>query len=280
MKKLYVINSRGEREPFSRKKLHRVCKRLGVKKGISEQICANIEQRVYPGISTSEIAKLARGFLSDHSARLSIRFSLKDAMRKLGPDGFDFEKYVAEVFSRSGFSVDINQNIPGRCISDYEIDFIAQKNKYTYIGEVKYHRSTGARSDLKVALYNYARFLDIKEGAFFKNKKQELKTIVVTNTKFTSKSIRYSNCKGIDLLGWRYPARSGLEKMIEQFNLYPITILPSFKGSFKNKFAQERMMLVLDILESPPSVLEKKLNLSINQLKPLIREAEILINPK
>lgn len=275
MKSFYITNSRGEKELYSSKKLYRSCKRVGVSNVLAKKICKNIEKEIYPGMKTSEIYKLAKQFLSSQSPKSSIRFSLKEAMRKLGPDGFNFEKYIGELFSRNGFSVETNQNIPGDCISSYEIDFLAEKKNLIHVGESKYHQATGRRVDLKVALYNYARFLDISNGNYFRN--SNIKSIIVTNTKFTSEVIKYSKCMKVDLLGWRYPVRNGLEQMIEKLNFYPITILPSFTGYFKKIFAEQRMMLALDILEHSPEDLARKLSIPLDDLEKLIEEAKILL---
>ena len=272
MKKVYVVNSKGEQEHFSFQKVYRSLKRAGASDRLAKRIAEKIQQQVYPEMKTSEIYKLVKSFLKE-SPVTAIKFSLKEAMRKLGPSGFDFEKYIAEIFSKNGFSVRINQIIAGKCISSYEIDFLAEKDKVFHIGECKYHTSSGARIDLKVALYNYARFLDISNNPKFKNSK----TIIVTNTKFTSEAISYCNCYGVGLLGWKYPEGHGLEHMIEKHNLYPITILPSFKSHFKNIFAENKMMLALDILNVPLDQLVKKLKLSSKELEKLIEEAEFLL---
>ena len=107
MTTLYVINSRGEKEPFSLKKVYRSCRRVGASKNLAKRVSKEIEKRVYPGIKTSEIFKWVKRLLSREAPASVIRFSLKEAMRKLGPSGFDFEKYIGEIFSRNGFEVKI-----------------------------------------------------------------------------------------------------------------------------------------------------------------------------
>ncbi len=275
MSNLYVINSRGEREPFSLKKVYRSCRRVGAPKELAKKVSRKIEKRAYPGMNTSEIFKLVTGLLSKEAPASVIRFSLKEAMRKLGPSGFDFEKYVGEIFSRDGFEVKINQEVSGYCVSSYEIDFLAAKKRVVYVGECKYHYLSGKRVDLKIALSNYARFLDISKGSHFKGLKR--KSLIVTNTKFTSEAIKYSKCVGIELLGWNYPARKGLESIIEKFQLYPITILPSFKRYFKKIFAENKMMLVLDLLEDSPQNIAERLKLPQKQIGELVQEAKTLL---
>ena len=275
MKRVYIINSRGEKEPFSLKKVYRSCRRSGASKTLSKEIAEKIKKMVYPGMETSEIFRLVKLFLSETSPNLLMRASLKEAMRKLGPSGFDFEKYIGEIFARNGFEVKMNQIISGFCASSYEIDFLAKKQNIVYLGECKYHYMPGERVDLKIALANYARFLDISKTPRFKN--LNLKTIIVTNTKFTSEVVKYSKCMGLDLLGWKYPPKQGLENIIESSKLYPITILPSLKGYLKKVFAEKRIMLALDLLNVSPENLAKKLRLPLSQVEDLINEAEMLL---
>jgi hypothetical protein len=49
--------------------------------------------------------------------------------------------------------------------------------------------------------------------------------LLATNTRSSFEARKYALCKGIQLLGWRYPAKAGLEKMIEAKCLYPVTVL-------------------------------------------------------
>ena len=279
--KTFVINSKGEKEPFSFYKIYRSAKRAGASVGLAKEIAGEIEKQVYPGMKTREVFKKIKKLLSKRHLQASIRFSLKEAMRKLGPTGFLFEKFIREVLLANGFKVKINQYLQGFCLVTYEIDFLSQKGKMIYIGECKYHRLPGERVNLQVALANYARFLDIEANSYFrklKSKGFQIEPMLVTNTKFSKEAIRYAQCKRTKLLGWRYPKSQGLEYLIEREKLYPITILPSLKGYLKEVFVQKRMMLAKDLLEADISVLSKKLNLSQKALFPLIREAKVLLD--
>jgi len=273
MKKVYVVNSKKEKELFSFRKVYRSCKRSGASDDLARKVTEKVQEQIYPGIKTYEIYKFVRKLLKE-SPVSAIRFSLKEAMRKLGPSGFDFEKYISQIFQKNGFKVKTNQIIAGKCVSFYEIDFLAEKNT-TYFGECKYHMSQGERVDLKVALYNYARFLDILKNPKFNSSNP--KAIIVTNTKFTTQAIKYCRCVNVDLLGWKYPENHGLESLIEKHKLYPVTILPSFKAYFKNIFAENKMMLALDLLDAPLAQLVKRLKLPLKEVDRLVEEAKILL---
>ncbi len=275
MVSIFVINSEGKSLPFSIKKIYQSCRRSGASKALAKKISEKVAEKAYSGMKTSEISILVKEFLSRKSPKTSIKFSLKEAMRKLGPSGFDFEKYVGQIFSKKGFEIKLNQIVSGACISSYEIDFVAKREELIRIGECKYHYLPGAKVDLKVSLYNYARFLDISNGQYFNN--QDLKATLVTNAKFTNKAIKYSKCMNVELFGWRYPPKKGLQSLIEKSNLYPITILPSFNGYLKQVFAQRGKMLALDLLETSAQVLAKELKLPLNKIEKLVEEAEILL---
>src|SRR4030042_7195837 len=229
---IYVTNSLGEKEPFSFKKVYRAARRVGAPRGLAKEIAENIKKEIYPGITTIEIFRRVKRRLNQILPEAAIRFNLKRGMRKLGPTGFPFEKYIGEIFEKNGFKVQINQNIPGICCV-YEIDFLAKKEDVFYIGECKYRNLAGGRVNLDIALANYARFIDIKQGKFFTKvfKKVKIKSLLVTNNKFTSEAVKYSRCVGVELLGWNYPKSQGLEYLIEKQKLYPITVLPSLKSN-------------------------------------------------
>jgi len=246
MKQVYVINSQGEQEPFSFRKVLKSARRAGASPNLAFEIASTIEKEVYPGIRTSEIFKRVKELLTKQDLRAGLRFNLKEGIRKLGPSGFPFEKYVAEIFSEMGFDVLLNQRLKGKC-ARYEIDFLAQKDKMIYVGECKYRVHPGERIDLKIALTNWARFLDLKQGEYLKSfKGYQIRTIIVTNAKFT-------------------------------YQLYPITILPSFRPSFLEAFGNQHLMLVGDVLSISEDKLSRKTGVPKKKLLPLIKEAKVLL---
>jgi hypothetical protein len=203
-------------------------------------------------------------------------------MERLGPTGFPFEKFVAKIFEFEGFEVKTNQIISGFCVS-YEIDFVAKalstfkaplsgakKEDLVYIGECKFRQEPGGRVDLKAALANYARFFDIEKGRFL-DSKMKYKSILVTNTKFTSEAIKYSECVGVELLGWKYPKGRGLEFLIEKNKLYPITILTSVTGQIAKELISQGIVLVKDVLE------KKFEEIKVTKKDKILKEAKILL---
>jgi hypothetical protein len=275
----YIINSRGEQERFSPQKVYRSARRVGASAKLAQKITQEISGHIYTGIKTSEIFKQVKKMLHRETPVAALRFSLKEAMKALGPTGFPFEKYICNIFQSWGYLVKANQIMSGGCCSGYEIDFTAQKDNLLKIGECKYHNARQGLVQIEVALANYARFLDIRTSfdSLKKSGSPEIKSILVTNTRFSSRAIQYSECMGVELLGWNYPKNKGLEHLIDAQNLYPITILPSFKADWGNLFSCYDMMLVKDVLREDQNKLAKKLKISKEELKPLLAEARSLI---
>ena len=277
----YVLNSLGEKEPFSLRKVYQSALRAGASKKLALRIAQKIKKEIPQNTQTSEIFEKVRKALLKEDPASALRYNLKKAMLKLGPSGFPFEKFIGEVLKSNGFEVKLNQYLLSGCQIKYEIDFLAQKGKLIYIGECKYHWRKGEKVDLKVALENWARFLDLKNSSFFRKLEKEnfqIKPMIVTNAKFSQNAIKFSRCLKMELLGWRYPEDKGLEFLIESKGLYPITILTSFKSSFKEIFSKKGMMLAKDLLKEDEKVLAKKLKLPLKEILPLIKEAKILFS--
>ncbi|MDD5696639.1 MAG: restriction endonuclease, partial [Candidatus Pacebacteria bacterium] len=270
-----VIDARGESEPFSLEKVHRSVIKSGGSRQLAEKVGKEIEALIYPGIKTKEIFRAVKSILKKESVETSMRFSLRDGIRTLGPAGFGFEKYASEIFSDHGYAVKTNEWLKGKCI-DYETDILIEKNNVLFIAECKYKNKPGEKVDVGVCLKVFASFFDIKNSGHLKEK--EIKPLVVTNAKFTNKAITYGKCQGVELLGWNYPQDNGLERLIESKNLYPVTVLPSFKGCFMDIFASECIMTVKDVLDMDIEKFSQKAKISKAQLKSLKAEAELLVN--
>lgn len=280
MTSIYIVKSNGDKELFSEKKLYNSVKRVAIFDDETSKIFESVKKEIYPGIKTSEIFKKIKTLLRKNYKSGAMKFNIKEGMRKLGPTGFPFEKFIAEVFRKLGYQVKINQHIPGACIKDYEIDLIAKKENFIYLGECKYRNLAGDKVHQNDALANHARFQDILHGDYFKKEisdNYKMKTILITNTKFTNNAYDYSTCVGVDLLGWNTPMGNGLENLIAKHHLYPVTLLPSLKGYLKDILVSQEIMLVSDVIKIKPEIFSKKFNVPISSILLLIKEAESLL---
>jgi len=264
----------GESEPFSVKKVYNSAMRAGASSSLAKEISREVEKEAYNNMPTSEIFKKVKDRLKKEDLGLALRFSLKDAMKRLGPAGFFFEDFVQGVLSHYGLKVGKSMVVPGRC-SKYEIDFLAEKENTVYLGECKYRNNPGDKVDINVCLKSFAILDDVKNGGRFKGK--DVSFLIVTNSKFTDEALRYSSCKKLELLGWNYPKDDGLEDMVEGKKLYPLTILPSFRGRLAEELKKQRKMLVIDIIGLNIEKFSKRANIPGKQAESLKREAEILM---
>lgn len=280
-----IIKASGAKEKFSREKLFQSLKRAGAQTKLAEKICARVAKNIHSGSNTEEILNQALSCLEKENPILAARYNLKSAIMELGPTGFPFEKYIAEILEEYGYDTKVGRQVQGYCVN-HEVDVIARKDtsagsgqgKEHFMVECKYHNSRGSRSDVKVAMYTYARFLDIKK-AWEKIKGHETmfhQAWLVTNTKCTSQAIRYSRCVGLKIISWHYPKNESLEYLIEKKGLYPITILPSLKRYTKEKLAQEGLILAKDLLKYSPEELIDIAGLQPNLAQKLQEEVKKL----
>jgi len=203
MGKIFVINNAGEKELFSPTKLYKSARHSGASKELADKIVNIISQSVKNGDTTKNIYKLMKGLLLKLEKPVGIKFSLKESLRKLGPTGYPFEIFIGELFARYGCETKVETFINGICI-DYEVDVQAIKDNIMYLSECKYHSDLGSRVDINTILIAYAGFLDMQQGKYcssYKAQGGKIKRLIVTNTKFTSKAIKYASCFGVSLLG-------------------------------------------------------------------------------
>jgi hypothetical protein len=246
-----ITKASGQQVSFSEKKLKQSLLRSGAGKEMIDAVFDEVKGKLYKGISTKKIHKMAFALLKRHARPFAARYKLKAAIMELGPSGFPFEKYVAEIFKYNGYKIKVGEIVMGRCIQ-HEIDVIAEKPGMYLMIECKYHHSPGIFCDVKIPLYLEARFRDV-ETARKKTPGQNLKYNqgwVVTNTKFSADAVTYGTCAGLHLIGWNFPEKGSLNNMIEQSGLYPLTCLTSITKKEKEILIENNKVLCREICEN------------------------------
>jgi hypothetical protein len=261
----FIEKASGDREKFSQMKLRHSLRMTGAKDsqmklrhslrmtGAKEELVDRVmellQQVIVPGITTRKLQRKAFQILNREASQFAARYNLRRAVMSLGPSGFPFEKLVASIFASQGYETEVGKISQGACIS-HEIDVIATRQNKRMMVECKYHNSYGKKCDVKVALYVYARSLDLKRNS--KDKKSAFdKFWLATNTKFTLDAIQYGECAGLQLLGWDYPAKKGIRELISLYRLYPITCLTTLKVRDKKELLGKSVILCRDLLETP-----------------------------
>ncbi|MEM2897001.1 MAG: restriction endonuclease [Candidatus Bathyarchaeia archaeon] len=251
--KNFVRKFSGVLETYDRNKLKKSCIKAGASEIIADKIVKEFEEKfLYNGITTKEIHDRIYELLEKESLTLSSKYRLKEAMMKLGPEGFHFEDFFARIMEHYGYKTRLRNLVRGRCAL-HEIDIMAEKNVSGKVCrcmiECKYHNSPGIYTGLKEALYTYARFLDLKDGWHNGLCENFDEAWLVTNTKFSEEAKAYIECKGIKAVGWKYPKGQGLEILIENKTLYPITVLKSVNKEQLRRFSEINIIIIKDILK-------------------------------
>lgn len=255
MNEFYVIKANGEKELFDYKKLENSLRKVGVSDNLISQIVSevSIDAEAKKLVTTHDIYRMAFSILRKSQRPIAVRYSLKKAVAMLGPTGFPFEQFIAELFKAEGYTTITDQIVEGKCV-EHEIDVVAWKNKDLLImTEAKFHSDFNLKSDLKIVLYVKARYDDIfgKEYVFGGEKRKLTEGWIVTNTKFSTTAIKYGQCQpALKFVGWNYPYDNNLHDMIERHELIPLTALTTITTTEKNLFLSRGIILSKNLLDT------------------------------
>ncbi|HAD97890.1 MAG TPA: ATPase, partial [Cryomorphaceae bacterium] len=119
-----VTKYSGEKAPFDVEKLRQSLQRSGAKEKVIDAVVEQVLPILYEGISTKEIYKKAFALLRKKERPAAARYNLKKALLQLGPTGFPFELYVAELLKAKGYETRTGQIVQGNCVQ-HEVDVIA-----------------------------------------------------------------------------------------------------------------------------------------------------------
>lgn len=265
-----IIKKNGEREKFNEEKFCNNLINLGLDKEAASKICKKIYEKIPSEISSFQLFKITLNELKKENIGLALKYNLREAIYKLGPTGFPFEKYFGKILAHYGYETFANFWVDGACLN-YEIDILAMKDKEKFIIECKYHRDRNIKTDLKTVLYVFGRWVDINE------KFPELKPWLVTNTKITSEGIEFANCKKIKITAWKFPENESLEKLIEAKALYPITILIRTPFNIIRKLIENNFVLIQDFNFYSLEDIHKRTNIDLQVLKKIKSEIDALL---
>jgi hypothetical protein len=262
--KIYITKADGTKEPFDRNKLIGSLTNSGGSPEIIERIVKHVEDEVRSleergkkEPTSADIYHHAFELLRKDSLPAATRYSLRKALIELGPNGFPFERFVADIFKVWKYETLTDQVVHGHCV-DHEVDVVAWNPEKLVMVEAKFHNEFGLKSDIKVALYVKARMDDIRAaGATFDygGKPRAMdEGWLVTNTKFTDQAIKYGECAGLTMVGWNYPRHNNLHDLIEQARLHPFTCLATLSNVHKKNLLTAGVLLCREIT---PKVLKQ-----------------------
>lgn len=268
-----IKKSSGELEVFNKAKLVDSLQKAGASMFVAEDVANQIENKLKEGMPTSMIYTQSFKLLRKKESRPAIRYSLRRSIAELGPTGFPFEDFVAEIFKQKGYKTINDVIVKGKC-TEHEIDVVAFNDDHLIMTEVKFHNQLMLKSDVKVALYIKARFDDLSGVEFdIEGKKRKMtQGLLLTNTKFTENAIQFGVCSGVNMIGWNFPDKGNLHDLIEETGLHPLTCLTTLSGREK-KLLLEKEIVTCKTLKEKINVLTD-MNLTESRVKRVSKEID------
>ena len=262
-------------EDFDESKLLNSLIRSGATPEHAQEVVRAVSRQIKPHMSTRKIFRLAHKYLKKYNRASLLRYSLKEALLRLGPSGYPFEKYVGELLRNSGYDVKVGVILEGRCVS-HEVDVFAESDKEIIMVECKYRNSSEGSHDVKTALYVHARHEDLRAALKKKYSDRKLSGWLVTNTRFTDDAVQFAECSGLKIVSWRYPRKNSLEKMIEKLRLYPVTVLSNLNKQQIKTLISSNVILMRDLSRMDPPEISSILSISSRKATSIRHQAEEL----
>jgi Holliday junction resolvase len=274
-KDIYIIKADGTKELFSETKLRRSLHRVNASKEIIDELISQLKSELKDGMNTSAIYRRAFSLLRKYQYSAADRYQLKNAIIKLGPSGYPFEKLISELLKSEGYKTEVAVRQPGLCVS-HEIDVIAKKGNQCIMVECKFHNEAGIKSDVKAALYVWARFLDLQNRwKKYSGSAQKFdQAWLVTNTKLTTDATNYASCVGMKVIGWNYPPEHSLQILLERSSLYPITALINLSESIQKQLIEQNIVTCKELLRRVTVL--KKMKINNWKISKILREIDVL----
>jgi hypothetical protein len=230
---LTITKASGASEAFNESKLAKSLTATGLSTKEASEALDYLKGHLQRSVSTQDIHQQMSSYLRDHApVNNYYNYGLKRAIMDLGPSGHPFETLVSDVLRHYGYQTEVSVIVLGKCVT-HEIDVVARQKDKQFFIECKFHNSAGIKTDVQVALYTYARYLDIKSAMEHGHGTQTTyHPWLVTNTKVTSEVLDYAKCVGLEVTSWTYPEGRGLSSLVMAAGLHPVTLayyLPRFK---------------------------------------------------
>lgn len=267
----------GELVPFDKSSLVHSLSKSGASQQEVQRVFNGIESQLYNEITTKKLYQLAFNELKKIRKSYAARYSLKKALRDLGPDGYNFEIWITRLFEEIGCQATHSKTLRGKAVT-HEIDVIALENGELMFIECKFRNDVDAKIPVTTPMYFLSRFNDLKENefGFFGQRLKPSKGWLITNAYLTLDAIEFANYYGVHLISWNYPEKSNLKSRIDSGGLYPITCLTTLNKLQKGILLKEEIVLVKDLLLNKDKVFNL-IRLTTSQRRKLTEEAEELV---
>jgi len=274
---IFVVKADGTKQLFSREKVVRTCLRMDATREVANAVTDKIELKIYDGIETEKILQMIFEQLSKHKPVVKHQIDLRKAISLMRPKP-DFERFIQILLKEHRYEVVPNQIIRGKCV-EHEVDAVARKNGETYIVEVKHHYNYHTPTGLDVSRIARAVFEDITEGfRLGLNAFNVDRAVIVCNTKFSQHAKRYAECRGIHQIGWSSPPNHGLQFLIKEKKLYPVTYLKDIDTATREKLMSVGIILLKQLTTKNPERLGRETGIPKETLASVIKKARAILS--
>lgn len=271
-----VTKFNGELVDYNPKALKISLTKSGATKEEVEEVFELMSSDIYDGINTQDLYTLAFESLKKYRNSYAARYSLKKALRDLGPEGYYFEKYIKRLMISAGFNAINGQTVQGSAVT-HEIDVVIEKDNKLYFCECKFRNDVDAKISVTTPMYFMSRMIDVsdREYHFFGKKLKPSKGFLVTNAYLTSDSVNWAEHYKIGMISWNFPEKMTLKYLIDNLAIYPITCLTTLNAEQQKELMKAGCLLVQDIIEKEEYLIS--LHLDEKLIAELVEEAKELL---
>lgn len=275
---MQVTKGNGQIVSYDEERVRANIRRTGASLEIVEKVLADIRPKLSDGMSTFALHNLVKVALQKHSTCHACRYNLRDGILRLGPAGFNFEFYVAEVLRAQGYDARIPPGMMrGACV-EHEVDVVAMKEGRSAFIEVKFRNTKEDVVDLKDIMATWSRFLDLVDGATLGHVEHFDECMVITNARFTTSARQFGTCKGMRLIGWDYPKEFTFPSLIDEKALYPVTVVDDFKPEEIKALAEAGLLLCKNLEGMEADELSARIHVSITRATEMIHLAGLVVH--
>jgi hypothetical protein len=266
---VFVTKANGSRQLFDKNKAIRTCLKMGASRQVALEIAEKVESRLYDGISTQMIHRMIIRFLRKYKPEVSNLFDLRKGISLMSPKP-EFELFIQTLLMHNGFEVRPNQILSGKCV-EHEVDAVARKDGVTFFVEAKHHFSYHALTGLDESRIARAVLEDVTENEIPERNDWRIDhAMIVTNTKYSDYALQYGRCRNILQIGWSSPVTLGLQNMIEENRLYPLSCLRSLPAEIRFKLVESGIVLIGQLLGENLQELAVKIGLRQDVLRDVV----------
>lgn len=275
---LLITKSSGQKVPFNAGKLKKSLLRSGAGDLQADEIISEVISLLVEGMSTAKIHSAAFRLLKEVSRPMAARYKLKQALLELGPSGFPFEQFVAELLKFQGYRTQVGVFVQGHCVT-HEIDVIAEKEKHRLMIECKFHNRPGYICDIKIPLYIHSRFLDVARSRNITTGHAEQfdQGWLINNTRFSEDAAQYGRCMNLHLVSWDHPKNDALKDWVDRSGLHPITSLTTLTQKEKQQLLDDKTVVCKSLLNNRE--LLERIGVRPPRLQKVLAECQALCEP-